>query len=50
MEIKMSKRYRDAETGEFITEDYAKKHPKTTISETIKKPAKKSNPTKKSPK
>ena len=27
---------RDAGTGRFVTEDYAKKHPKTTVTETIK--------------
>lgn len=30
---KESTRYRDAETGEYVTEDYAKKHPKTTVKE-----------------
>jgi hypothetical protein len=29
--------YRDAETGQFVTKDYADKHPKTTVKETIKK-------------
>lgn len=43
----MSKRYRDAESGEFVTEEYAKKHPKTTVSETIKNPPKKPNRPKK---
>jgi hypothetical protein len=27
------KRYRDAETGEFVTEEYALAHPGTTVSE-----------------
>ncbi|EEY89627.1 hypothetical protein HMPREF0017_01931 [Acinetobacter lwoffii SH145] len=27
---------RDAGTGRFVTEGYAKKHPKTTVTETIK--------------
>ncbi|WP_448761203.1 hypothetical protein [Acinetobacter tandoii] len=27
---------RDAGTGRFVTEEYAKKHPKTTVTETIK--------------
>jgi len=25
--------YRDAETGEYVTEEYAKKNPKTTVFE-----------------
>ena len=32
---------RDAGTGRFVTSDYAKKHPKTTVTETVKKPPKK---------
>ena len=32
---------RDAGTGRFVTEEYAKKHPKTTVTETMKKPKKK---------
>jgi hypothetical protein len=34
---------RSAKSGEFITEDFAKKHPSTTVVETVrlKKPAKK---------
>ena len=27
---------RDAGTGQYVTEDYAKKHPKTTVTETQK--------------
>lgn len=27
-------RHRDAETGKYVTEEYAKKHPKTTVKET----------------
>lgn len=30
------KRYRSAETGEFVTEEEAKEHPATTVGETIK--------------
>lgn len=30
-------KYRDAETGEYVTEEYARKHPKTTVAETEKK-------------
>ncbi len=41
MELKMKKRYREAEKGRFVTEEYAKKNPKTTICETIKNPPKK---------
>ena len=32
----MSKLYRDAITGQYVTKDYAKHHPKTTVSETVK--------------
>ena len=32
---------RDAGTGQFVREDYAKKHPKTTVTETVKTPPKK---------
>jgi len=32
------KRHRSAVSGEFVTESYAKRHKKTTVSETIKKP------------
>jgi len=35
------KRSRDTGTGRFVTEEYAKKHPKTTVTETVKKPKKK---------
>lgn len=33
----MAKRYRSAVTGQFVKKGYAIKHPKTTVSETIKK-------------
>lgn len=33
----MTKRYRSAVSGQFVKKDYAVKHPKTTVSETIKK-------------
>lgn len=32
---------RSAETGQFVTEGYAEKHPKTTVTETVKVPKKK---------
>jgi hypothetical protein len=42
--VKVEK-FRDAEKGTYTTEDYAKKHPKTTVKETdkiiVKTPAKK---------
>ena len=41
MEFQMSKRYRDAESGKYVSEDYAKKHPKTTVGETTKNAPKK---------
>ena len=31
---------RDAETGQFVTIQYAEKHPKTTVIETIKRKSK----------
>lgn len=31
------KTYRSAESGQFVTKEYAQSHPKTTISENIKK-------------
>jgi hypothetical protein len=33
--------YRKAGDGQYTTEEYAKKHPKTTVKETDKIPAKK---------
>jgi hypothetical protein len=30
---------RSAKTGEFVTKDYAKRHPATTVTETIKRPS-----------
>ena len=38
---KKRKVHRNAGTGRFVTEDYAKKHPKTTVSETVEQPKKK---------
>jgi len=39
--------YRDAETGEYVTEEYAKRHPKTTVHERDKpKPKPPSKPKK----
>lgn len=32
---------RDAKTGRFVTEKYVKKHPNTTVTETVKIPGKK---------
>ncbi|EEZ93448.1 hypothetical protein [Legionella longbeachae] len=29
-------KYRDAGSGKYVTENYAKKHPKTTVSESDK--------------
>jgi len=29
-------RHRDAGTGKYVTEEYAKRHPKTTVKETDK--------------
>ncbi len=29
--------YRSAKTGQYVTKDYAKKHPATTVKETDKK-------------
>lgn len=34
--------YRDAGTGRFVKEEYAKNHPKTTVRETNPKPSKSS--------
>lgn len=36
-----SKSSRSAITGKFVTKKYAKSHPKTTVTETIKKTGKK---------
>lgn len=36
----MTKKYRDAETGRYVTKDYAKANPKTTVSETDKSESK----------
>lgn len=33
---KKIEKFRDADTGHYVTEDYAKKHPKTTVKETDK--------------
>jgi hypothetical protein len=38
----MPTRYRDAVTGEYVTEGEAKKRPRETVRETDKKPSKKS--------
>lgn len=38
---KKSTAFRSAKTGRFVTEKYAKKHPKTTVRERIAKPVKK---------
>lgn len=34
-------RYRDAKTGRFVTEDYAKRHPGTTVREETEPPKRK---------
>lgn len=38
---KQEKKYRSAITGQYISEEEAKKHPKTTVTETPKKRKKK---------
>ena len=40
-EVSKRKIHRDAGTGRFVTEDYAKKHPKRTVTETVKRPKRK---------
>ena len=35
--VRRSKVSRSTVTGEFVTDKYAKQHPKTTVKETIKK-------------
>lgn len=35
----MPKKHRSADTGQYVTESYAKRHPKTTVAETAKKPS-----------
>ena len=37
MAKKSSKAHRSAVTGKYVTRDYAKKHPRTTVAETKKK-------------
>lgn len=32
--VKKQVRHRDAETGKYTSEEFAKKHPKTTVKET----------------
>ena len=39
----MSKRGRSAKTGKFVSEEYAKNHPDTTVLETRKQQQRKSN-------
>lgn len=41
MKSKTTKRYRSAVSGRFVSEKKAKRSPKTTISETVKKKNKK---------
>jgi len=38
---KTRKAHRSAITGRFVKEGYAKRHPKTTVKETVKVPRKK---------
>lgn len=33
--------YREADKGKFVTKEYAEKHPKTTVKETVKTTPKK---------
>lgn len=33
---KKNEKFRDADTGKFVTEEFAKKNPKTTVKETDK--------------
>lgn len=40
----MATRYRDAGSGEYVTKEYAEKHPKTTVKETDKTPKKPKKP------
>lgn len=42
----MKKQYRDSVTGKYVTEEYAKKHPRTTQSITVN-PSKNKSPKKK---
>lgn len=37
---KVTKRYRDAENGQYVKKSYADNNPKTTVSEAIKPPSK----------
>jgi hypothetical protein len=37
---KKNERFRKAGDGQYTTEEYAKKHPKTTVKETTKQPKK----------
>lgn len=34
-------KYRDADTGHYVTKRYSDTHPKTTVKETVKQPKKK---------
>ena len=38
MAKKTSTRSRSAVNGRYVTKEYAKKHPKTTVNEAVKKP------------
>jgi hypothetical protein len=37
---KTGKVQRSAVTGQFVTQEYARRHPKTTVTETVKAPPK----------
>jgi len=37
-------RYRDAGDGQYVSKEYAEKHPKTTVKETDNKPTSKPRP------
>lgn len=39
MAEKKNTRYREADKGQYVTKEYAEKHPKTTVKETEKRPA-----------
>jgi hypothetical protein len=40
MATKNAKRHRSAVSGKFVKPGYAKRHPKTTVAETVKKKSK----------
>ena len=38
--VKTTERHRDAGDGQYVTKEYAEKHPKTTVKETDRVPVK----------